>query len=416
MATNIIAATLQNRRGLRQDLPTLLLGEIGLCTDTSQVFIGGGIGDDPSSINAPTIRLYSSYVGIPVDGPSEADNILYINDYLSTRIVLIDLVSDTAGYPDLGTDVTFYPAEEAAWDVSNTYDLGDKVLHEQVIYVCTEDGNDKPPNALTSSGWRVEDNIKRLFASYDVGQVSLQPLDLTNLGDATNYTFRFMSPVNEFNSTHLHLPINTGDDDARIGQNLFNTRDAEHLVASINNIDSSDNTIYTSGDVIVNSLGKGVVTVLSNVEFLTTHSANYETQMPVIDRTLKEMSDPDIVRVTDHVLNGVVMNVAQTGIVFNATDTNYFSMVYSVTDVNSGLYSRYGTLSIGVLGSTSSNVDHHSEIALREEDNISVKFFTRVVGGSCELLYNYVYVTDPADPVPTPELVFSTNTRKWGSF
>ena len=46
MATSnntVVVSRIQNRRGLKQDLPQpLRSGEIGLSTDSRQVFIGGG--------------------------------------------------------------------------------------------------------------------------------------------------------------------------------------------------------------------------------------------------------------------------------------------------------------------------------------------------------------------------------------
>ena len=37
-----MADTIQIRRGVKEFLPTLNVGEFGLCTDTEELFIGGG--------------------------------------------------------------------------------------------------------------------------------------------------------------------------------------------------------------------------------------------------------------------------------------------------------------------------------------------------------------------------------------
>ena len=58
----IISARIQNRRGLRQNLPQPLLpGELGLATDTGQVFIGADP-LDPASITSPIIEIYNDYI------------------------------------------------------------------------------------------------------------------------------------------------------------------------------------------------------------------------------------------------------------------------------------------------------------------------------------------------------------------
>ena len=55
MATSnnsVIISRIQNRRGLKQDLPQPLReGEIGFATDSKQVFIGGSLSDSSSNIS-----------------------------------------------------------------------------------------------------------------------------------------------------------------------------------------------------------------------------------------------------------------------------------------------------------------------------------------------------------------------------
>lgn len=42
-----MADTIQHRRGKKTGLPTLQIGEVGLCTDTGELFIGGPAGNIP---------------------------------------------------------------------------------------------------------------------------------------------------------------------------------------------------------------------------------------------------------------------------------------------------------------------------------------------------------------------------------
>jgi len=58
----IISARIQNRRGLRQNLPQPLLpGELGLATDTGQLFIGADP-TDPASITSPIVEIYNDFI------------------------------------------------------------------------------------------------------------------------------------------------------------------------------------------------------------------------------------------------------------------------------------------------------------------------------------------------------------------
>ena len=50
---NVVISRIQNRRGLKQDLPQPLReGELGLALDSSQVYIGGDINASTSNISS----------------------------------------------------------------------------------------------------------------------------------------------------------------------------------------------------------------------------------------------------------------------------------------------------------------------------------------------------------------------------
>jgi len=63
---NVVISRIQNRRGLKQDLPQPLReGEIGLALDSSQVYIGGDI--DSSTSNISSFESTTSSVSLTQD-------------------------------------------------------------------------------------------------------------------------------------------------------------------------------------------------------------------------------------------------------------------------------------------------------------------------------------------------------------
>jgi hypothetical protein len=98
----IISARIQNRRGLRQDLPQPLLpGELGLATDTGQLFIGADP-LDPASITAPIIEIYSDYV---TDTTSDE---LISNSYVIVANRMLGTVPEVAATASVVRPVSIY--------------------------------------------------------------------------------------------------------------------------------------------------------------------------------------------------------------------------------------------------------------------------------------------------------------------
>ena len=81
----IISARIQNRRGLRQNLPQPLLpGELGLATDTGQLFIGADP-LDPASITAPIIEIYNDFITDTISHESTSNSYVAVaNQVLGT--------------------------------------------------------------------------------------------------------------------------------------------------------------------------------------------------------------------------------------------------------------------------------------------------------------------------------------------
>ena len=68
-----MADTVQNRRGAKESLPVLLDGELGLCSDTKEVFIGN------SGENVPLLTLTKAAgkaLGIDTEPTAGSDNLV----------------------------------------------------------------------------------------------------------------------------------------------------------------------------------------------------------------------------------------------------------------------------------------------------------------------------------------------------
>lgn len=79
--SDVIVAKIENRRGLRRDLPQPLLpGELGFCLDTLQLFIGA----DPDNINSvisPVIETFTP----------DTQSMLYANSVAQTQVIQVTL-------------------------------------------------------------------------------------------------------------------------------------------------------------------------------------------------------------------------------------------------------------------------------------------------------------------------------------
>jgi hypothetical protein len=95
--SDVIVAKIENRRGLRRDLPQPLLpGELGFCLDTLQLFIGA----DPDNINSvisPVIETFTP----------DTQSMLYANDVAQTQVIQVTLtdVNDPVLDGEYGADI-----------------------------------------------------------------------------------------------------------------------------------------------------------------------------------------------------------------------------------------------------------------------------------------------------------------------
>lgn len=88
--SEVVIARMQNRRGLRRDLPQPLdPGEFGFCLDTLQLYVGADP-SDPNSVISPVIEGF-----VP-----DAQTNIYCNEIAQTQVVQVNLDDPNVPVPD----------------------------------------------------------------------------------------------------------------------------------------------------------------------------------------------------------------------------------------------------------------------------------------------------------------------------
>lgn len=342
--SNVIPARIQNRRGKRQDLPQPLLpGELGFCTDTRELFIGADP-SDVTSVTSPIIHVYGEYVGATSDYTQTP---IYTNTYhsvtksiLDAHLVQVDL-SGTDTYPDITTDTT-------------------TTVSSELMIVVEENGS------------------QRAYIAYKDPQIVLPTYPTV-----TNGTSRFLGTVKHFTGRELNLSGIT------IAGKQYTVMDTSAITKLINWV--FDNSV-TFQDAV--GTGRGLVTMSQNVEITTESSKNYDTELPVLKRTLVD-------NVTDQ----------STGIWLSIDDSDSYNIEYSIKNDR---YNRKGKLSIVVIGSTFDIVDDFQETSTLMTISENIVLSAEFVPGSNSKVLDIVYT---ASGLPVgDETNFSVNITRWNSF
>lgn len=405
---NTINALIQHRRGLRQDLPQPLEpGEIGLCTDTGQVFIGTAADE---AVSLPVIRLYGDYLGA-----NSNPNLTYASEK-SFKQRVDDLIK-CCRMIELADTYVYNDMNQLA-NITDGSTILTNFVPEQDFFPSVSDGR-----------------VNRIFVSV--------------FSDARGFggtEYKIDATMNEL--AEIRLPRYEGDDETSRLPTEFITSDASALVKLINyieehiaienynfsKVDSSDFPLsaYPSIDsnpadgaistdelrdyLVGKGISTGIVTVAQNIELLTSVSNSYESSLPVISRTLVK-SD-----------TGSWQN---TGFEYDLDTSTFFTLYYSLIDVNSGEYTRSGKFKITTLPIRDVNgvitdvegalSDEYTEIIINDGvSSFNVAFEVDVKGsgtnslGTAYIRYKYVY-NGPLTGDAT-NLKLSTNTRKWKSF
>lgn len=233
--TTKILARMQNRRGLRKDLPQPLLpGELGLCLDTGQVFIGADP-YDPASIVTPTIKIYRDYFANVMSFPSS--NISDHVDFLLGSVYVLSLAT-TNVLPSLNTD------EESP---SAT----------RVMFPVTDENGD------VSRVIVAVDTVTSTFPQ--IGEIGAEVSAYWPLSDDISFT-----AVSE-----VELPPS------------YSVFDAASIARAINRANEFS-TLTLAGTE------KSLVTVAQNVELKTDAFVSYDERLSTIMRTLPESVYDDV--------------------------------------------------------------------------------------------------------------------------
>jgi len=221
---DVVVARIQNRRGLRRDLPQPLApGEIGFCTDTGEMFIGTDI--DPNGFIAPVLELYT---------PSSANNQL-VNTYTSTQLVQVTLDDPEIDVPDVGDISILSNGKLYVGYSSQPSDLPGLGLGEERWFT---DLNMDPVNEFQQGTLALDDSIYNVddasaisevinFIDNGIGIVTVsQNVQIWTRSSDIN----LLSNSIEFPSIRIPLPAGPQPDWVKIPQSVYDFRDSDTFI------------------------------------------------------------------------------------------------------------------------------------------------------------------------------------------
>lgn len=351
---DLVIAKLQNRRGLLRDLPQPLApGEIGLCTDTGQMFIGA----EPFS--GSFISLQSRLRNVDYRGLANA--------MLDDRIVQVDFGDDPLGTLPTLPDID---------------DIRDLILADTVA---------SPPDELIVIE-DLENERYRAYLGYYYTTITAppaipgpDPITLPTFPSFTGEVVRYFGQIvnqtidggNQFNAAGL----------LDLGPNLAPpATDDPYVIADIGAVTEVANKTFLQG------ISDGLANVLQNLEILTEYG---------IASAASSIGAPDLlfVPLTNPITTGTD---EPTGVFFPISESDVFSIDYSVSG-DGGDYVRTGNLLIAATLSPTESTslsDRYTEV---NPSAIDLFFEVEVSGGIVALLTTTV----------TAGLTIKTNTRRW---
>lgn len=361
--TDVIVSRIQNRRGLRQDLPQPLdPGEFGYCTDTGQLFIGADSTDGEGYASA-VIECYT-----PSTGSNNDANLIG-----ETQIVQISWLDEEE-----------FPSEQTAKDAA----IADITAAETTI---VSDYQDITVNEVTTidedTGLEViVYTVKSAFLGYLVAPASAPGLAL---GDERFFTDNALLPSNKFVQATLALD------------------GAEYSVE-----DS-----YAIANVINSVFGApGLVTVLQNIEVIT--DATSISDLLSNDITMKS---------TFININPTQTTAPQTigELSYDYEYSDSFVIEYSISngDVDPNVDNHYKYSRTGSLQITAGLTEEGAKIAQVTDSATETDFTTYLFDLSFQAVVNEVdgvdliqiqSITRTTDaPI---NMILSTNARRWKSY
>jgi len=358
---DIVVAKLQNRRGLRKDLPQPLSpGELGLCIDTGQLFIGAD-SDDPNSIISLIIELNTPTI---------------TSENLANQIIQLQLIQ--------------YNFHDVAAYTVTTYDS-------------------QSPNYVADALTDKEIELRDLLAAsvgFDANQATTQIIIVSHVVEmipdagypaAERWNFRgylvFDVP------TALPSPItNTDNDFFAIESGLVFAEGMLDLGASAFPYLMEDSGAVATLILEVDGTDIGLVNVLQNIEIFTSHTDILDTVFPRIPYSLP-------------VSDGIWANVG--GATMDLTQEDAFLMEYSLKDETGGssgspaTYSRTGTFQVVTDGDVIAFLnDTFAEITA----SIGMTVDFQMLAAADALQLQYKTTGTP------PTLALTISTRGWKSF
>ena len=290
---NVVISRIQNRRGLKQDLPQPLReGELGLALDSSQVYIGGDI--DSSTSNISSFESTTSSVNLT-------------QDIANTRIIHFTVPHKRLliGHFD-GVGTT------AQWSTSsNTYTgSGLPVFSDEITPVVTSSVDATVHNAVFQS------NVITLTTSNSfigVGDV-ITGDDI--VGTAT---------VTAYDTTGVNVTISSN-------QTLGNANTISFTPNNIKSISTNENFKATDITVVKNE----TVLLGDNANYTPATSKDYSFSTSTLasnTHVLNFRTAPltsDKISITYYSNASVIKSLSNSGVIYAGSDTNSFYSDYSV--------------------------------------------------------------------------------------
>ena len=364
--SDVVVARIQNRRGLRRDLPQPLApGELGFCTDTGELYIGNEVGNSTSLC----IETYT-----PSTATNQLINTIGVNWIVQLKLKSPLFVPPTLeSYPDDGNEADTL-LKQGAVSVRTSY-----VIHMEPDPVDPS----KEIEVIDSAISYIAYNMLKFATIDEVNDpADLDYVDSLGLGSEPS---RFlidttMDPSNEFigGSLNLDESLYTKDDSYRIAEAIndayYSSNDDSRGLVTV-----SDNVLIWSRPVDINLLGNDIVFPTIKIGFTVKPSIPSNKQW----NSISYLS-------------------------FDVRETDVFILDYSVTSGTNSDYIRTGTMRITATATTALLTDHMTEV--NNGTNINLTFRATKTNNIVIVEYATTGVISDRD------LYLSTNARRWKSF
>jgi hypothetical protein len=392
-----IIAKIQNRHGLRANLPQPLSpGELGICLDTGQVYVGLDP-NDPNSIVSPIIATFTPSTQTTNDA----------NAIINDQLVLINLTAST----DVATIASDFNVDEEYVRINDDNTKAYVAYDSHAAATATSTGGAITSVNIANYGYGYTGSITGVSipggdnnAVVDFTVVGGSITTATIVTNGTGYTDgvvyhpdipiptgTIVLPSPSYGTAGFFSPLSTLDFD----EGRMDLSDLGYIPSDLDAIATLINSAYRLYDSASGSIKPGLVKLVQNVEILTEFS-RYPTTPDVL------FSDYNLP------IRGLLVTNTGAGFTdvpngtFGLTNSNSFVIEYSLSD--GGSYNRVGTILVSVNDSAATINDTYTEL---NPSTYAITFQAIRTGGNEVILqYNKPFSTN---------IQMSMMVRRWYS-